>query len=223
MPNPTELIPVTRTTINKFETLTVDGRELHAFLGVRRDFSNWIKNRIEKYEFIESIDFILFAKNGEKLGHRHPAKYTLTIDMAKQLAMVENNEKGRTIRRYFIECERRTREAQPKARPQPDTLQGKKLSRPALPTPDPVEKQLETLLGKVRFYIREVSEVEKQVEDIILANRFKSRQSFSTDCPLDRIYLNMSCSQRTLWTSLDFGPKAIEESVKAVLAASRSI
>ncbi len=106
-----QLIPVSTSTINNQSTLTCDARELHVFLEVGRDFSNWIKDRIEKYGFTEGVDFILFAKSGEKLGHRHPATYTLTIDMAKQLAMVENNEKGLQVRRYFIECERIAKEA----------------------------------------------------------------------------------------------------------------
>ena len=116
------LIPVATSTINHQETLTCDARELHTFLEVGRDFSTWLKERINKYGFTQDVDFTLFTNSGEKLGHRHPVTYTLTIDMAKQLAMVENNEKGLQVRRYFIECERRLKEGQAKnaapARPQ---------------------------------------------------------------------------------------------------------
>jgi len=112
-----QLIPVVQSIINKFETLTVDARELHAFLGVKRDFSSWIKGRVEKFGFVEETDFVVFTKSGENLkGGRPVIDYILTIDMAKQLSMVENNEKGRQIRKYFIACERRALEAAQTAR-----------------------------------------------------------------------------------------------------------
>ena len=89
----------------------VNARDLHQFLEVGRDFSNWIKNRIEKYDFIENQDFIVFAKNGENLtGGRPSIEYAITIDMAKELSMVENSNKGRMARRYFIECEKKLKE-----------------------------------------------------------------------------------------------------------------
>lgn len=89
----------------------VSARELHNFLGVGKDFSNWIKDRIKKYGFVENQDFEVFAKFGENPnGGRPSTEYALSIDMAKELSMVENNERGKQARRYFIECERRLRE-----------------------------------------------------------------------------------------------------------------
>lgn len=109
-----QLIPVVPGTIGNVQCLTVDGRTLHGVLGVRRDFSNWIKGRISKYGFIESQDFEVFAKTGENSeGGRPSQEYTCTLDMGKELCMVENNEKGRIARRYFIECERRLLSAEP--------------------------------------------------------------------------------------------------------------
>ncbi|MDD9334082.1 MAG: antA/AntB antirepressor family protein, partial [Bartonella sp.] len=86
----------------------VNARELHAFLEVKRDFSNWIKDRINKYSFLKNQDYIVFANFGENLqGGRPSTEYHLTLDMAKELSMVEHNEKGRQARRYFIECEKK--------------------------------------------------------------------------------------------------------------------
>lgn len=87
---------------------TISARELHQFFESRQDFSTWIKGRIKKYDFIENQDFfttpqIYGTTNG---GHATRTEYMLTIDMAKELSMVENNEKGRLARRYFIECEK---------------------------------------------------------------------------------------------------------------------
>lgn len=85
----------------------VNARELHAFLGSKQEFANWIKSRIDKYGFVENQDFEVFdnfVKNPE--GGRPSIEYALSIDMAKELSMVENNEQGKKARRYFIECEK---------------------------------------------------------------------------------------------------------------------
>ncbi|MFT4347728.1 antA/AntB antirepressor family protein, partial [Bartonella ancashensis] len=102
-----ELITIHHNTIKQDTIQTVNARELHAFLEVGRDFTNWIKNRIKKYSFIENRDYIVFANFGENLQGGRPSKdYALTLDMAKELSMVERNEKGRQARHYFIECEK---------------------------------------------------------------------------------------------------------------------
>lgn len=90
---------------------TVNARELHEFLEVGKDFSTWIKDRIEKYSFTLGLDFIteVFPNSGEK-GGRPQIQYFLSLDMAKELSMVENNSKGREARLYFIEVEKRARE-----------------------------------------------------------------------------------------------------------------
>jgi phage anti-repressor protein len=108
LPNPANpLIPVFATEIGGVPTQAVDARELHGFLSVGRDFSNWIKKRIADYGFVEDKDYLL-AQTGEQLpsGTKYRFDYHLSLDMAKELAMVERNDMGRTIRRYFIECER---------------------------------------------------------------------------------------------------------------------
>lgn len=98
-----ELIKITEQNGKK----AVSARELHTFLESKRDFSNWIKDRIEKYGFIENQDFEVFNKFGENPnGGRPQIEYALSIDCAKEISMVEGNEKGRQARRYFIECEK---------------------------------------------------------------------------------------------------------------------
>lgn len=101
-----ELLPIYE---NKNKEKLVNARELHDIMRVGRDFTNWIKDRIRKYDFIQNEDYILtIAKIGERQNViKHD--YYLTIDMAKELAMVENNEIGRKMRRYFIEVEKRYR------------------------------------------------------------------------------------------------------------------
>jgi len=88
----------------------VSARDLHAFLESGQQFGNWIRNRIEKYGFVENEDFKVF-NNGIKnpRGGRPMVEYALTLDMAKELSMVEGNEKGRQARRYFSEWENRSK------------------------------------------------------------------------------------------------------------------
>ena len=103
-----ELIKITEQNGKK----AVSARELHQFLGSKQQFQDWIKNRIEKYQFIENQDFEVFhnfMKNPN--GGRPLTEYVLSIDMAKELAMIENNEQGRMARKYFIECEKQLAQA----------------------------------------------------------------------------------------------------------------
>ncbi|MEA1171993.1 antA/AntB antirepressor family protein [Escherichia coli] len=109
-----QLIPVFNGTISNETTLLVNARDLHSFLGVGRMFAHWVKERIAEYGFVESQDYILICQNGQtkgRGGNRRSKDYHLTLDTAKELAMVERNEKGRQIRRYFIECEKKFRQS----------------------------------------------------------------------------------------------------------------
>lgn len=109
-----ELIKIEHGRIGGGTVQTINARELHAFLEVGKDFSNWIKDRIEQYGFLENQDFAVFANFGENPKGGRPTKdYAITLDMAKELAMVERNDKGKQARQYFIDCERRAKEAQP--------------------------------------------------------------------------------------------------------------
>ena len=102
-----ELIKVTE----KNGKRAVNARDLYNFLEVKSDFNNWIKNRIYEYGFVENQDFVVFVKNYEHPKGGRPFKeYALSIDMAKELSMVEKTERGRQARRYFIEMERVAKE-----------------------------------------------------------------------------------------------------------------
>jgi len=91
----------------------VSGRDLHEFLEVGRDFSTWMRDRISTYDFKKDVDFIentSLPQIGGK-GGRPQIDFILSLNMAKELAMLENNEKGRRARRYFIKCEENLIEA----------------------------------------------------------------------------------------------------------------
>ena len=103
-----ELIALNTVEFDGSEQQTVNARELHEFLEVGKDFSNWIKDRIEKYGFVENVDYVRFSPNLAKTpyGGRPSVEYHISLSMAKELCMVERNEKGKQARQYFIECER---------------------------------------------------------------------------------------------------------------------
>jgi phage anti-repressor protein/phage antirepressor YoqD-like protein len=101
-----EIIKIEKKTIGNEKVNAVDGRELHKFLEVKSEFRNWIKNRINGYDFVQGIDFIA----GNFLPGSDQKDYYIAIDMAKELAMVERNEKGKQARQYFIEMERKAKE-----------------------------------------------------------------------------------------------------------------
>lgn len=99
----TALIKITETNGQR----AVNARDLHQFLESKQHFSNWIQNRIEEYQFIEGQDFEVFNKCIKNPSGGRPAKeYALSLDMAKELSMVERTERGRRARRYFIEMEK---------------------------------------------------------------------------------------------------------------------
>lgn len=98
------LLPIAPAAIGEATVQTVDARKLHAFLGNKDHFATWIKDRLGKYDFAEGVDYVTFSESSEK--GRPRTEYHLALDIAREIAMVEDNEKGKQARRYFIECER---------------------------------------------------------------------------------------------------------------------
>lgn len=97
------LIPFVESTIQNTTVQTVDARTLHTFLDVKTDFRHWIIRRIEMYGFLQDIDFVAVTFDQ---GPVRTIEYHVTIDMAKELSMVERTQKGKEARQYFLACER---------------------------------------------------------------------------------------------------------------------
>lgn len=92
----------------------ISARELfYALRGkeTKTKFADWIKERLIKYQFVENMDYICFRNftKADRYGNKTTIEYYLTIDTSKELCMIENNDNGRKIRRYFIEVEKRYR------------------------------------------------------------------------------------------------------------------
>lgn len=109
--------------INQQQTTLINARDLHAYLQVKTAFAHWILRRIEDFGFVKGEDFVIaepLAKNGNQSTTRvggwfgeSKIDYHITLDMAKELCMVERSEIGRAARRYFIEMEKEHRDAVP--------------------------------------------------------------------------------------------------------------
>ncbi|HCJ9693606.1 TPA: antA/AntB antirepressor family protein [Escherichia coli] len=113
------IVPVIPGHIGGRETNIVSAKALHKALGVGKDFSTWITDRISEYNFTIGHDYSVHKTISPNLGKSpngaayskikqsgRPGKdYLLSVGMAKELAMIERTEQGRAIRRYFIQCE----------------------------------------------------------------------------------------------------------------------
>lgn len=106
-----EIIKVEDRRIGHDTIQAANARELHAHMEVGTAFKDWIARRVEDYGFEEGKDFCSFLS--ESSGGRPTKEYAISLDMAKELAMVERNEKGKQARQYFIECERRAKAQSP--------------------------------------------------------------------------------------------------------------
>lgn len=95
--------------------IVVDGRELHDFLLVQQDFSNWIKKQVENIGAIEGKEFSLLKAKTSEIGGRPSIEYQLTVELAKEICMVagvaprankETKELSKKARQYFIQVEK---------------------------------------------------------------------------------------------------------------------
>jgi len=85
----------------------IDSRLVHQFLEIKTVHTTWIQRRIEKYGFVEGVDYHLSILETHTGAGSATNVFMLSLSMAKELSMLEDNEKGKQARLYFIECERR--------------------------------------------------------------------------------------------------------------------
>lgn len=124
-----ELIPLTE----REGAQAVMGRDLHAFLEVRAHYKDWFPRMVE-YGFTAGQDFS--SKMSGSTGGRPRQDHIISLDMAKEIAMIQRTEKGKQARQYFIEVEKRHRQAQP-------VMTGKELMAAALIEADATIQELE--------------------------------------------------------------------------------
>ena len=130
------LLPINESNGNQ----AVNARDLHKFLEIGKDFTNWMKDQIGRCDLVEGQDYEVFkydyqgkplAQKGES-DNQHVSKteYALSINAAKEISMMSQTEKGKQARRYFIACEEKLKEVavkgyvppQQRQQPKPSTL-----------------------------------------------------------------------------------------------------
>ncbi|OHO67084.1 hypothetical protein HMPREF2692_06905 [Corynebacterium sp. HMSC036D03] len=125
-----ELIPIQ----DRDGIQAVMGRDLHAFLGIGKDYTTWFKD-MTAYGFVAGQDFSPISGNTSPAGGRPRIDHIVSLDMAKEISMIQRTEKGKQARQYFIECERRAKE--------PAQLSPEELMARAIKVADNTIKELE--------------------------------------------------------------------------------
>ena len=91
----------------------VSGRELHEFLEIGTKYNDWFRRMVE-YGFEEEIDFIKVAQKRATNNLKNPVTtvidHAISIDIAKEISMIQRTEKGKEARQYFINCEKKLKE-----------------------------------------------------------------------------------------------------------------
>lgn len=93
-------------TINN-DSQTISARELHEKLNIGTKFATWFQ-RICEYGFIENQDYTTCYPNlgSENHGGQNMIDYDISMDMAKQICMIQRTSKGKEIRQYLIDLEK---------------------------------------------------------------------------------------------------------------------
>ncbi|BBF07675.1 antA/AntB antirepressor family protein [Haemophilus influenzae] len=194
------LIPVFNGLIQNQPVQLCNARELHAFLEIQTRYNDWIKNRINEYGFIQDEDYLVIT---ERTNGRPRKEYHITLDMGKELGMVERNERGRQIRQYFIRCERTL-----KALQQPQQL--------ALPEPEKKfsfefteyeleqlvwlwcgHKQMNTLLGDM---IKPLETIGSYFTGMVISHHQEYRRQYKNTLPtIQKLIVPFKASNQMNW------------------------
>ena len=155
----------------------VSARELYQGLEIESKFMDWF-NRMLKYGFEENVDYVLVAQKKETNNPKNPFttinEYYLSIDMAKEICMIQRSDKGRMFRQYFIECEKRVKEQSKLAMPQTYIEAVESLLNEL--------KKNQALEEKGRLLLEQKEAAEKETERIYQVNKnFHSHLYTATD------------------------------------------
>lgn len=206
------LIPVFNGLIQNQPVQLCNARELHTFLEIQTRYNDWVKNRINEYGFIQDEDYLVIT---ERTNGRPRKEYHITLDMGKELGMVERNERGRQIRKYFIECERRASQPKQISLPEPE----KKF------TFEFTEYELQQLawlwfafkrgVGTFQHIERAFNVLGSNMSSQIYGQAYEYLSVLrSTNQILNRITSDFDIDQMTNWRVLqhlrDFNPKAVK-------------
>lgn len=145
--------------VNENQEIIVSGRELHKGLEVESRYNDWFK-RMLKYGFEENLDYIAITQKKVTAQGNETTyiDHVIKLDMAKEICMLQRNDKGREFRKYFIECEKRLKEQQLPQLTRKEELQLQLFSEDSLEVVNAhkelvkieVEEATKPLLGKIK-------------------------------------------------------------------------
>ena len=163
-----ELIKVSQ---NENGELLVSARDLHEFLEINTEFRKWMPRMID-YGFEENIDFIKVSqKCHSSLTGQKQVNYALKLDMAKEIAMIQRNEKGKQARQYFIECEKQLKSQVPQLS-RKETLQLQLFSKDTLEVVNAHTELVQIEIAEATKPLIET--IEEQKPDVDFANAIKT-------------------------------------------------
>ena len=194
------LIPVFNGLIQNQPVQLCNARELHAFLEIQTRYNDWIKNRINEYGFIQDEDYFVIT---ERTNGRPRKEYHITLDMGKELGMVERNERGRQIRQYFIRCERTLKALQPPqqlALPEPEkkfTFEFTEYELEQLVWLWCGHKQMNTLLGDM---IKPLETIGSYFTGMVISHHQEYQRQYKNTLPtIQRLIQPFKASNRMNW------------------------
>ena len=154
------LITITPYVLNDSEINSVNSREIHSQLEIKTAYSNWIKRAIEKYGFEEGIDYAT-AKNG--IGNNAMIDYIVTLDMAKELCMLDDSDKGRAFRKYLIQCEKDLNKP----------ISFEEMAKQTILLADKRINELELKIAEDKPLVSFAKSIEASVDSVLIANYAK--------------------------------------------------
>lgn len=139
-----QLINVVRKTNGE---IAVNAKDLYNFLEIKTPFRKWISRMLINYGFIENVDYEVSDKKVRNLSGGRPSKVViLTLDCAKEIAMVQRNHRGRQARKYFIHIQKLYENENPVS----ELVKAPKSK--ILSIAANAEKQYERVLPKAQYY-----------------------------------------------------------------------
>ena len=153
------LLPIRKSKTGK--DVTPSARALYNYLEVKTPFTTWLARRVEEYGFVEGKDFLTILE--ESTGGRPESDAALTVDMAKELGMVEKTTNGRTVRQYFIWAENKLKEL-------------------ATAPPAQLPTDFATALRLLADSVEEKARMQHQIEEMEPKAAFTDAVSVSTGC-----------------------------------------
>lgn len=152
---------------------TVSGRKLKKVLGVHQDDTSWVKTQADRGQLIENKDFTVFTEFSENPQGGRPAQdYFFTFDAAKEIAMLSRGSKGKLVRKYFIEVEKRWKQQTPAGMDQMIELVGRSI---ATYVPSMITSQMAPVIAEIKAeqvnLRKDVEEAIRQKDDEILSLR----------------------------------------------------